>query len=224
MFTAEVKFKPEDKKTVKGVIRLLPKYFTIKYLRQLMFYIFITNFGLNFINTPMSLNFIRKGLDKTTLVNITTMLTPIALLVACLSQRWMRKGKMITVYHLTCIVGCLVCLLLVAVFWDYSKNHNLELTIKFLFLLGMANTFTDQGFNFLFGFINSVVDEELGSTSITLMTCIWNLSISVPETLGLKLSQYFNFEIYCVFFLIMTIALLFWKMGYAKETDLLDPS
>jgi hypothetical protein len=75
----------------------------------------------------------------------------------------------------------------------------------------------------MFAYANTIVDEELGSSSITVITSIWNLSMTVTNTIGLKMIKYVNYYFYIAFFLILQVSMVFLNRNKAREIDESNP-
>jgi hypothetical protein len=74
------------------------------------------------------------------------------------------------------------------------------------------------------GFRNIIVDEELGSTSMTIITSTWFFSLTIPNTIGLYLAEKFNYDFYSIFCILMIFVCLWKSWPMAVEFDQADPN
>lgn len=222
LFTAEKKIKEDKKKGVIEILKLLPRFFTNRYMKNFLIYTFITNCFTSFYGEALTLKYIINGIDKTTLVNISTMIGPIGLIISCLSNKFMKKDKLCYFYHIASLFDSVISIGSLLILAYLEKTKNVEMAVRFLYLIGIFGTIGDQASNFLMAKVNNIVDEELGSTSITVFTSILNASGSIPTTIGLKIVKYFNFHVFCWIFALLNIIVLAWKFKEAKRMDLLD--
>lgn len=223
IFTAEKKMRIERKKGVIEIVKILPRFYSNPNMRKFLIYCFITNCFPYFYSEALTLSYINNGIDKTTLVNLSTFLIPISLVVSCLSNRFMKKEKLVTYYHLLNLFSAVTEFLNLIIFFYLERSHNTSGVLKLLYLLGILGSIGDQTFNFLFAKVNNIIDEELGSTSITVFTSISNSSSALPTTIGLKLVKYVNFHVFCWSFAIINLFILIAKFKFAKESDSNNP-
>jgi hypothetical protein len=134
VYTAEKKFKEEKTQTFFQIFRLLPKFFTNSRLRNVLFYVFLTRFTQGFYGEVMTLQFLSAGIDRTTIVNIGTVLTPLALLTNCLSNKFLTKGKLVQYYHNIKIYGWVMNLLnfILLIYLNQSKNTDAGVWLIFI--------------------------------------------------------------------------------------------
>lgn len=181
----------------------------------------LTRISDGFYGEALNLQFIKNGISRTTLVNIGTILTPISIIIACLCNKFLVKGKLIQYYHNLKTIGWVISLLNYWIYIYLASTKNVDATIKFIFIINFIGIMSDQTFNFFFGFVNLIIDEEMGSSSITVMTSMWNISNSVPNTIGLALLKKISFHSLIITCLIMGIVIL---VLLRKTAQLIDAS
>jgi hypothetical protein len=221
-FTAEKKFKEEKHQTFFQIFMLLPKFFTNSRLRTLITYICLTRVCGGFYGEALTLKFLDHGIERTTLVNIGTVLTPVGLVAACLCNRYMKKGMLVQYYHKLKVYEWMMNALSFLSYLYLARTKNIVAVEWSIFILGILTAVSDQAFNFFFGFVNLIIDEELGSSSITVLMSIWNASRDVPNTNGLKMVKWVNFNVFIVSLMAVNLALLIWQWKTAKMIDMTD--
>jgi hypothetical protein len=106
---------------------------------------------------------------------------------------------------------------------DGSKKPLPMSTMIFILLECIFYSFTKLKYVFLMGFRNLIVDEELGSTSMTLITSTWFLSLAIPNTIGLWLVEVMNYD----FFMMIGLTGVTWGLCASWKTaiwlDSVDP-
>lgn len=106
---------------------------------------------------------------------------------------------------------------------DGSKKPLPTSAMIFILCECILYSFTKLKYVFLMGFRNLIVDEELGSTSMTLITSTWFLSLAVPNTIGLWMVEILNYD----FFMLIGLAGVTWGLCTSWKTaiwlDQVDP-
>jgi hypothetical protein len=222
VFTAEKKFNESKHQSFFQILKMLPKFMTNKRLRTLLVYMFLTRICRGFYGEALSLQYINNGLERTTLVNIGTLITPIALIIACFSNKFLKKGKLMQYYHNVKMYGWLIEVFNYLVYLYLVHSKNVDVTVWLIVLVNMIGIIADQTFNFFFGFVNLIIDEEMGSSSITVMTSIWNISNDVPNTIGLSILKRVNFNVLIITCLVIGMVILLWQRKTAKLIDASD--
>lgn len=189
----------EDQKSVCQVLSFIPKMFKNKKLSKFLFYIFILRCWTPFWLEALTLQYVNLGYSKTNLVNLKTILMPFSMILSCLSTKYLKKGKLVYNFHMLRML--LACLFVgdYITFKYFQVTRNQAVTQKLLIFVNILALAWAPEFNFIFSFINDIVDESLGSTSITAMMVVWNSANSIPNTIGNFF--YFFKKIFKFFFL-----------------------
>lgn len=143
VFTAEKKFSEEKKQTFFQIFKLLPKFFSKPKLRGLLFYVFLTRVSGGFYGEAMTLQFLNHGIDRTTLVNISTVLTPFSIIANCFGNRFLQKGKLIQYYHKIKFYGWAINLLNFFLFIYLVNSKNTGVTTWLILVLGVFGIVAD---------------------------------------------------------------------------------
>lgn len=183
-------------------------------MRTYLVYILVTRSFESLINEPTKLKMMEYGVDKNTLVNLTGLVVPLEIILSVVSKKYLVKGKMIKYYHFfLSLVG-------VSILFKYAINKYLlvldlvnkdgtkkDLPGLAMFLIVFESIFycvTKLKYVFLMGFRNLIVDEELGNTSMTLVTSTWFLSLAIPDMLGLWMIDFMNYDLFMLIGLVGT--------------------
>lgn len=230
LFLREKKFSQENQRSVMQTIPFIPKMFKNQHLRKFMFYIFILRCWTPFYAESLSLQYINLGYEKTRMVNLKTMFKPIGLLMSCLTLKYVKKGKLMTNFHRIRLSLAVLFIGDYLIFKYFQLTRNKGMTQFFLIIMNVLSLGGDIEFNFLFSFVNGIVDESLGSTSMTMLMVVWNMAESIPTTLGessfnilgLELAKYVKFDFIILLFgainLYVQCKLFPWGLEF-DETD-----
>lgn len=187
LFVAEKKISPNKEMTCGKILTFAKRFITNRHVLTFLLYLIGTSFFTALIDASVSFKFIENGFNKADLINIETITTPLAILVLFLSPLCMFKNYLLRARHFVCFV-LLFCS--VFDFWTLLKYiQDKRSMIAFIKLLGSATVGIISEYNFVYwyGFLNTILEEESGATSITIFTSLVNASYDVPNTLGLKL-------------------------------------
>lgn len=200
-FVAEKRFTGAQKMTCPKIWKFLKKILLNKNIFLFALYLTITNFFQTVVDSSISFKFIEKGFHKADLININTITTPFAILLLFFSTTCMFKNYLLRSRHLIIMI---MFILSIYNFWtllNYLENENSDLAYTRLFLSSMFGIISEFNFIFWYGFLNTILDEEMGATSITIFTSLNNASTAIPSTIGLKMvdvvSNYQKFGVTC---------------------------
>jgi Acetyl-coenzyme A transporter 1 len=168
-----------------SVLKSIPLYLKNKYVRSYLIYIMITKTFESMISEPTKLKMMEFGVDKSTLVNVSGIVIPLEILLSFYTKKYLIRGEMIKFYHyfLSMLAVSIVFKYLInkyieglhLVNKDGSKNPLPPLALILIILECVFYSITKLKYIFLMGFRNLITDEELGSTSMTLVTSTWFL-------------------------------------------------
>lgn len=176
------------------------------YVRTYLIYILVTRSFESLINEPTKLKMMEYGVDKNTLVNLTGLVVPLEIILSLASKKYLTKGKMIKYYHfflslvgVSIVFKYLINKYLLRLDLVGSDGRKKELPNLAMFLIVFESIFycvTKLKYVFLMGFRNLIVDEELGNTSMTLVTSTWFLSLAIPDMLGLWMIEFMSYDLF----------------------------
>lgn len=181
-----------EQMTMWQVIKSLKGFFKNKNLRFLIFHLVFWRLGFCIVNSTFSVNLIRKGLSKETLMNVITALIPLSFLVSFLSGKTNGKGLEMKFYLKLYLLKILdnVFLYLLVVFYSDST--------LFLGLLGLSQAFSMMIQTAMFvlygGFANRISDLDVGGTYLTFLNSVHNLGNMVTGSIGYYLVAAFDYH------------------------------
>lgn len=222
-FVAEKKLSPRRQLSLKQIFKLAPKYFTNVNLRKFFIYILLMRFCMGFYGEAMLLKYINQGLSRVTIVLINSIVHPLVVIGHCVASKYIKQGSNIQYFQKISTYGFFItcCNFMLLIYFHHSKNLNL---VSYLYLVvHLTMVISEQAFLFMFAFVNTIVDEELGSSSITLIMCIWNFTHNVPNSIGLKTLRHVNFFVYEAFFVGLHGFMVLSQRKTAKELDEINP-
>lgn len=205
------------------VVKAVPKYFAQPLTRKFIIFIILSRFVFYLTPEIMFLEFIKNGIERSTLVNINSIFIPVTLIIKILSSKVIVGGKLLTYYHWIMFLSFIILWIqffnLITFLKDFNEIRALTIQIFTTFFFSIQILDGDL----LFGFSNLVVDEKYGSTGMTLMMSILNCSTLLPKTIGFKMVQYIDFRYFAVgSFLVYLVC---WAGTYstARFLDMCDP-
>jgi hypothetical protein len=167
------------------VLKSIPLYLKNKYVRAYLIYIMMTKGFESLIYNANKFKMMEFGVDKSTLVNVGGLVIPIEIMLSFVVKKYLIRGEMIKFYHyfLTMLAISIGLKYLInkyieglhLVNKDGSKNPLPPLALILIILECVFYSITKLKYIFLMGFRNLITDEELGSTSMTLVTSTWFL-------------------------------------------------
>lgn len=196
------------------MLKSIPLYLKNYYVRTYLIYILVTRSFESLINEPTKLKMMEYGVDKNTLVNLTGLVVPLEIILSVASKKYLTKGKMIKYYHfflslvgVSIVFKYLINKYLLRLDLVGSDGRKKELPNLAMFLIVFESIFycvTKLKYVFLMGFRNLIVDEELGNTSMTLVTSTWFLSLAIPDMLGLWMIEFMSYDLFMLIGLVGT--------------------
>lgn len=101
--TVPEKISSENAPTFKQLVKMFPKFFKNKWIRLFLIYLFITKMMPAMVDEGIFLKFIQNGMDKTSLINLSTILMPLSMVLTSCSG-WlvskMGNKKLLKGYHI----------------------------------------------------------------------------------------------------------------------------
>ena len=181
-----------EQMTMWQVIKSLKGFFKNKNLRFLIFHLLFWRLGFCIVNSTFSVNLIRKGLSKETLMNVITALIPLTFLVSFLSGKTNGKGLEMKIYLRLYLLKILDNVLLYLVVIFYSDSN---LFMVFLGLGQALSMMIQTGMFVLYGgFANRISDLDVGGTYLTFLNSVHNLGNMVTGSVGYYLVAAFDYQ------------------------------
>lgn len=169
----------EDEITFTETMRRISKLYKIKGFKTFLFIIFIKNSGCSYFSSVYTLVLVDKGLSKTSISMISSLLIPLQLIF--LVQFGKIKDNLMQIGLKAQLISCFLFIFDMAILmlFDYFDLYLILsiLLIKNIFssYFQLKNLICHQGF------FNKIVDRSLGATYLTLLNSINNLSGKWPS-------------------------------------------
>lgn len=209
-------------KTVKreidfGILKIFTKNFpemlTNKYNLWLMFFIVITNIAHSFFRAPTNFTFVKEGMTKTDLTNISTLTLIPQILAVIFSSYFIQNGKLVTYYEYLSIYGVILSSMYYATVIYLKNTDDTSTTFYVHLIINLIGVPFSTQFNFLMPFLTQIADERIGGTAITMFTSIMNASEIIPSTIGLKIAANVPYVVYgavVVVLMFFTVVPFYW--------------
>lgn len=187
-----------DRDQSKGLIytlKIIPTYLSNKRYLRLIFLIVITHSTPRLVAHIISQQIIKRQFDRALYTNVELVIQPLMIFVSIFVFRLIKRGRIIRLYMISQFLHVSTALfsLLALIYWESTHNK-----MQMFFMLIGANLFGLMGSpeTFLYAYANLTIDQSLGNTGIAIIQVAFNLTGSIPQTLGLFLVQYFDFYTY----------------------------
>ena len=221
LFISEELIVDKKAKNICNILKIVPRHFTNRYVRNLIFYIYANRFIYFMVDSAFDLKLVKNGyynISRSVLSNIDMGLFPIAFATSLLLIYYLRKGILVKMFHLNMLI------ILLNGGMRYLTYLNLTLDRSYYFALaGRIFTSLIAGSDFtvviLSSFFNTFVNEALGNTGITCLLSLTNQTIVLARTLGFALLAYINFDVFAIVCIVLQILI---NLGTYKFTRWFD--
>ena len=214
---------PNDRQDLCKVIKVAPKFFTNKTMRDFMIFIFVTKAIRQLFGEAITLKMIDQGLSKTSLVNTDTVTFPLYLITNWVLFKIIKKGSIVRMYLWMVLYTCVQLLLRYLVYLDLKTSRNSDRAVTFLYVLSFLDRFANTS-AVIAGYINIITQQEVGATFLTLMFCWLNMAGIIPNTIGLKMTDWLgsSFDIAYLATTGLQIVTFFYYFEYSKKLDSME--
>jgi len=214
---------PNEQRDLCKVVKIAPKFFTNKTMRDFMIFIFVTKAVRQLFGEAITLKMIDQGLSKTSLVNTDTVTFPLYLVTNWILFKIIKKGSIVRMYLWMVLYTCVQFLLRYFVYLDLKVSKNTDRAVVFLYILSFMDRFANTS-AVIAGYINIITQQEVGATFLTLMFCWLNMAGILPNTIGLKMTDWLGSGFDAAYLATTGIQVLtvFCYFGYAQKLDTMD--
>ena len=204
------------------MVQLLPKFVTNPAIRGFICFILLKNLGQNLFNSVISFELIERGFSYDYIIIIGTLLTPVGILITIIAGNWLKRGqnqKYSIFFSIISFLSAVTTYILVCNYHSKADDNNLFIS---LMITSIVFAFGPLSYIFDSGFLNDIADARIGGMYITFIACFMNLSAMLPETVGLYVIKYTNFDTYSYVTLTISFISIPVAMWYAGKLDALD--
>ena len=172
---------------LKSHMKMIVNLFCIKSTQKLILWLFVTQLFVYFVRDSLTLKLLDNGISTTFVVNSITAAFIPTILSLYIIMRLSRKGILLRMSHIVNVFNVVSAVAYFLVFLDLEKNRDLERSKLFFIFTTILDKATWSGPNLAMAYVNTVTSHEMGSTFITLVNGVSNLSYSGPTAIGLKI-------------------------------------
>lgn len=211
-------------KSMKDVVFLVSTVFKNPKIRLWMKWALLKQVGMVVCFKPFDQKMIDIGFKREWQSNILLYMAPIVLAFASVSKTFLVKGK-INYY-----IWMFNCLLIGVVIWtamtyiDCLQNRNYARTYVFFMIRCLIYVVWETCSILELGFINSIVDQNVGGTHMTLQGCIAQITKQSVECIALNAAGYIPYQFFFVFSVVYMAIVLYCTRDWPKVLDETDPS
>jgi len=175
-------------------------HFTNAHMRSLIIYVLGTGYLLYSLYNVFDYTLVSNGylnMGRSTITIIDACVYPFTVLMNYLIVYFINKGKIMKMYHLNLVVVLSVSFYRYFNILDLMANRDLSRAIISRILISpfIGIEFTN---NFLFAYYNLIVDERYGTSSLSLLSCMADQTVTISNTIAFMLMQYMGFKIYAL--------------------------
>ena len=193
-------------------------------MRAFIGYMFATRFIYFMIDFGLDLKLVKNGylnISRSTISNIDTVVYPLIFVLSLCTIYFMKKDRLIRMFHLNMFVIVLTGLFRFLTYLDLINNRNYNRTFAARIVSGIL-TGVDFSTMFLMGFYNTIVNKAVGNTGITCLIALMNQTTVLSRTVGLKLVALVDYNWLCITCLVLQAVLLVLLYPYAGYLDKKD--
>ena len=177
------------------MVKLLPKFFTNKYIRNYCIFLMGKYFFLICFAATYDFICIEKGYNYDYIIILGSIVIPVTLIANVVGSRWLKIGlnqRASIVMSAIALLGCLGQYILYK-FYYHGPQDDTKLFFGSV-LLGIVFSFGNMTNTYDTGFLNSIGDPAIGGLYLTYIACFMNLSSIFPSTLGTYIIKYLNYD------------------------------
>lgn len=210
--------------TFGDVLKVLPRHFSNKYMRSLVFYMFACRMFYYMIESTFDLMLLKNGhmnIRRSFISNVDLFMFPLVFLASYCTVYYLHVGRLIRTFHLFMFVVVTHGLFRLVTVLDLIESRNSERT---LIARGLTSLVYGMDFStyFLSSFFYSIVNPKIGNTGMTCLISLMNQTLALSQTVGLYLADYVEYKLLVGVCLITQFTLLVLLFPFASTFDKLD--
>lgn len=218
--------KVEDKHermTLGALFKILPRFFIVKTVRKHLIALALMRFVPNFLMESILLKIMDGGIKKTTIVSIETSILPIYIVILILGMRLINTQTLGKTYYKLLILQSLAILFKFSSALIAHSSWRAPSPLVLVFLtLGLALDKLLFVQTVCFAFINTVANQRISSTYLTLFISWMNMGEVLPNSLGLVVTGWAGQSwayVWGLAVLLHISLLLFYRVYWVEELD-----
>lgn len=204
------------------MLRVLPKFFTNKHIRNYCLFLLTKFFFIGCFEATYDFICIEKGYNYDYVIIRGTIMIPFIFIVNIIGSRWLKTGfnQRASIIAKGFAMGDRIGKFILYKLYKLPQDDLqffIGITICNILFMPEACTFTYE-----LGFVNDIADPAISGLYITFISCFINVAVILPNTLGTFVITYMDYEAYMIACLIG--AIIYWPFAwyYACYLDSVD--